>query len=484
MADLLMAFALVAIVLTISALAAGVVDQAPLSFPMIFLGIGFLLGPLGLGILVIGPSDPWLQILSIITLSFVLFLDAVRVRFDPIERAWLVPVLALGPGTVITLAANALAAFVIFGISGTEALLLGAILASTDPIILRDVVRDERLPRSIRQALSIEAGTNDMVVLPIIFVLLAVGRGQAGSAMGWLVFLVELLIVGPLAGALVGGVGSWLMGVVDARFPVRREYQALYGVGLVLGAYAAGQAVGGDGFLAAFTGGLAATLLNNELCDCFLDYGEVTAEMAMLLSFVLFGALLSTLLGTVSTGRALLFAALVIGIARPLAIGLVLQRAPISRTARAFIAWFGPRGLSSLLFALLAVEAGVPNGEGLLATVGVVVIVSVVLHGVSATPLTDWYARKLAEETLAEEREGSAAEFFQGPAGEVPRITPAELAERMALTPLPIILDVRSRSEYDRDRRRIPGSVRVLPDRVRAWAERQSRERPVVTYCT
>ncbi len=110
-----------------------------------------------------------------------------------------------------------------------------------------------------------------------------------------------------------------------------RAYQALYGVGLILGAYVAGVAVGGDGFLAAFAAGMATVVLNYDLCDCFLEYGEVTAEMAMLLAFILFGAVLSSLLDTVALGPALVLAALALGVARPLALTLILWRATMSR---------------------------------------------------------------------------------------------------------------------------------------------------------
>jgi sodium/hydrogen antiporter len=478
------AFSLIAVVLIVSALAAGLVDRAPLSFPMIFLAVGFIVGPLGLGVIAVTPQDPILQTLATLSLALVLFLDAVRLRFDSSSTGWVVPVLDLGPGTIITLVCIALSALVLFGVTPLQALLLGTILSSTDPIVLRDIIRDERLPHSVRQALSIEAGTNDMVILPILFVLLAVMHGRQSGLSDWLTFLGALLIVGPLAGALVGGIGSGLMAVVDARFPVRREYQALYGVGLVLGAYVAGVLAGGDGFLSAFAGGLAVTLLNNELCDCFMDYGEVTAEMAMLLTFVLMGALLSDILGSIVLGPALLFAALVIGVARPLAISVVLHGSPISRAAQAFIAWFGPRGLSSLLFALLAVTNGVPEGDQLLATVGVVVIVSVVLHGASATPMSDWYVGRLAASTHAEERDESLLGVAERDTADVPRIEPEELATRMVETPPPILLDVRSRSDYAHDRSHIPGSVRVLPDMVTVWAARQPKERLVVTYCT
>jgi sodium/hydrogen antiporter len=202
----------------------------------------------------------------------------------------------------------------------------------------------------------------------------------------------------------------------------------------------------------------------------------------MLLAFVLFGALLSTLLADVPLLPTLLLAVLAIFVIRPVAVLLVLRvgRAELSAYARRFIAWFGPRGLNSLL----VVAQGVPGGEGLFAVIGVVVLVSVVAHGVTATPFSSWYARKASQETLVEERAGTAAELFTQSPDDVPRVTPAGLAERLAGPHPPLILDVRSRSEYNRDGVRIPGSIRVLPDQVAEWAADRLRDQPFVLYCT
>ncbi len=467
--DLLSAFALFATVLTLSALASGLVERAPISFPMIFLGLGFLLGERGFGILSVGSHDVTLEVIATLRLSFVLFLDAVKLRFDEVGQDWRVPALSLGPGTLLIIGMVALASSVLMGTGLIASLLVGAILSSTDPVVLRDVVRDTRIPRSIRRALSVEVGMNDIVVLPIILVLIAISNAEAGGVMSWLIFLGQLFILGPAAGFVVGTVGSWLVNEIDARFRISREYQALHGVGLVLAAFAAG---------------LAVSVLNHELCDCFLEYGEVTAEITMLLAFILFGALLSTLVGTIALLPALLFALIVIGLARPLALGLVLLPATMSRGARAFIGWFGPRGLNSLLFALLLVHGGITDAERLLTIVGVVVIVSVVAHGASAAPLAAWYGRVRARETLAEEREGTAAGLFRPEAGEVLRLTPEELAGQLEGPAPPIVLDVRTGSQYDRDATRIPGSVRALPDRVAEWAANQELDRLVVAYCT
>jgi sodium/hydrogen antiporter len=486
MSALVLGFALMAIVLTVAALASGLVERAPLSFPMIFLGLGFLLGAQGLGLLPLDLHHPALEVIATLSLALVLFLDAVTVQVDELRSDWRIPILALGPGSLLIIGSVAAAAYLLVDTTPVASLLLGAILASTDPVVLRDVLRDERIPRSVRRALGVEAGMNDLVVLPIVLILIAVLRADVGGLLNWLRLLAQLLVLSPLVGLAVGGIGAWLMGRADARFRIRREYQALYGLGLVLAAFAAGQAVDGDGFLAAFFAGLAVALFNVSLCDCFLEYGEVTAEMAMLLAFILFGSVLSSLLRTIALAPALGLAVIVIGVARPLALGLVLQKATLSTTARAFIGWFGPRGLNSLLLALLVVQANAPDAERVFAITGVVVLVSVIAHGASATPLAAWYGRRVAQApiTLPEEREGTASGLFRQDAAEVPRITVRDLAARLAGPDPPIVLDVRTRAQYDADGNQIPGSIRVLPDQVEAWAAQESRARSVVAYCT
>ena len=483
--DLLTGFGLLAVVFTVSALAAGLVERAPLSFPMIFLGLGLVVG--NMEILTVDLHDPVLEVVATLTLSFVLFLDAVNLDAGVSKRDLLVPALALGPGTIAVILLVAGAAVVLLDFPLELALLLGAILSSTDPVVLRDVLRDRRIPSSIRRALSVEAGTNDVVVLPVVLILIAVSNADVGGAAEWLWFSVELFVLGPAAGFVVGAVGAWLMSRTDARFGIRREYQSLYGVGLVLGSYAAGVAVGGDGFLAAFAAGLAVTFLNQTLCDCFLEFGEAASEMTMLVAFVLFGVVLAPRLGDVSIVGTLLLAAFTIFVARPLTIWTLLsvRATRLSHGARAFIAWFGPRGLNSLLFALLVVAAGVRGAELLFAVTGLVVLVSVIAHGTSATPLTAWYGRRIAAETLDEERESTATGLFRS-AGvdDDARLDVDDLARMLASDDPPIVLDVRTRSQFERDDVQIPGSVRVYPDEVTAWATDTSPDKLVVLYCT
>ncbi len=485
MTPLIGAMGIVAIVLLISALASGIVERAPLSFPMIFLGLGFALGGGGLKVISVDLHSPLLEIVATVSLALVLFLDAVNLQLDELKANWRVPFLTLGPGTFAVIAGVAAAAYLIVGATPVQSLLLGAALASTDPVVLRDIIRNERIPRSVRQALGVEAGMNDIVVLPIVLVLIAVLTVTPGESQDWPRFFIQILVLSPLVGLAVGGIGSNLMGRADATFTIRKEYQALYGIGLVLAAFAAGRLVDGDGFLAAFFAGLAVTLFNTSLCDCFMEYGEVTAEMLMMLTFVLFGALLSTLPGTIALLPALALAVIALGIIRPTALFLVLKRARMSNSARLFIGWFGPRGLSSLLLALLAVQAGVPQAEWLMAVVGAVVVVSVIVHGVTATPVSAWYAHKVAKarQTMEEERESTFTGLFEPDASEVKRITPDDLAAQMQSAHPPVVLDVRSRAHYESDEGQIPGSVRVVPDQVGDWAAAAQKDQPVVAYC-
>ena len=481
-------FAVAAAVLAISALLAGIVARAPLSFPVVFLALGLVLGEGTTGAISVDLDSDFLRAVAFATLALVLFLDAINLELAVLRRDWVIPTLTLGPGALMVIVLTALAAMVVAGLDPLIAFIVGAVLASTDPVVLRDVLRDSRIPRTVRNTLSLEGGTNDLIVLPPILILVAVATHETTGVLSWMGFVGQLLVIGPLAGAAVGFGGAWLMSVMDARHPVQREWQSLYGIGLVMAAFAAGEFLGEDGFLAAFAAGAAVSLSSKTLCDCFLDFGEVLAELLMLLSFVLFGAVLSTMLADVEMGEALLLGALAVLLIRPLAVGgvLSLRHANLSPAGRAFIAWFGPRGLNSLLLALLVVDRGLAEGEEIFGIVGVVVLVSVGIHGVTATPLANWYARRVAAKTLPEERESTLTGALGRLAGdEAPRIDAGELAELLEGPDAPVVLDVRSRSGYVRFPYGIPGEVNVPPDVAADWARDHAPDgRMIVTYCT
>ena len=151
MSPIVLGFALLALVLTVSALLSGVVERAPLSFPMLFLGLGLLAGERGLGLLPLDAHHPALESIATLSLALVLFLDAVTMQVDELRQDWRGPLLALGPGTLLTIAGVAGAAALLLGTPPVHAVLLGAILSSTDPVVLRGVLRNDQIPRSVRR---------------------------------------------------------------------------------------------------------------------------------------------------------------------------------------------------------------------------------------------------------------------------------------------------------------------------------------------
>ncbi|MCC7021423.1 MAG: cation:proton antiporter, partial [Thermomicrobiales bacterium] len=272
MHDMLIPLALVAAVLLVSGLVSSAVQRAPFSMPMIFLGLGLLLGDGGVGALHVDTHDEGLAALAVLSLAFVLFLDAVNLRANKGQRLWHALLLALGPGTLLTAGLVAAAAHLILGLALPASLMVGAILASIDPVVLRDVVRDERVPSSIRQELTTEAGANDIIVLPLVLILAAVMRGQSGDAAEWLLTLGRIFVLGPVAGVAVGLASVWVMRQARSRIAIENEHRAIFGVGAVLAAYVVGEAVGGSGFLAILAGGAAVIATDYDLCDCLLDY--------------------------------------------------------------------------------------------------------------------------------------------------------------------------------------------------------------------
>ena len=200
--------------------------------------------------------------------------------------------LVLGPGTLIPAAIIGVAGHLLLGLTALESAIIGAALASTDPVLLRNLLRRPSLPTTARMALRLESGMNDVVLLPIVVlaILLVQSGGNGGhrwSSPG--TPSVSFCWVRAL-GALVGFTAITLLEQVRSRTGVRRDYESLYALGVAFTAFAAAEAVGGSGFLAAFAAGLMVAALDVELCDCFLDYGQATAEMFLLFTFVAFGA--------------------------------------------------------------------------------------------------------------------------------------------------------------------------------------------------
>jgi NhaP-type Na+/H+ or K+/H+ antiporter len=374
--------ALVGIVIIISSLLSGAVERTGLPLVAIFLLVGAALGPAGLGVVELTLDSPMLQVIATLALVLVLFTDAISVDIGQVRQQRKLAALILGPGTLLPAALITLLARLMLGLSWPAAALLGAALASTDPVLLRSLVRHPALPPSAKLAFRLEGGMNEVVLLPIVVLCMLLLRAGI-AAPAWEIgrHAVGLFLLGPMLGVFSGWVAITLLDTVRKKVGVRRDYESLYALGVAFTAYAAAEAVGGSGFLAAFAAGLVIAAIDVELCDCFTDYGEASAEMFLLFAFVAFGTgLIWTGLSLAGDWRMLVFAAVALSM-RTLVLLPVLRRSGVDDRSRRLIATFGPRGLSSLLLVLLPVFAGVPGAEQLFTITCLVVLFSVVIHG-------------------------------------------------------------------------------------------------------
>jgi len=221
----------------------------------------------------------------------VLFSDAIVVDMGEVKRQHKLALVVLGPGTLIPAAFIGVMGWWLLGLGPAESAILGAALASTDPVLLRNLLRRPSLPPTARMALRLESGVNDVILLPVVVLgILVVQSGGVVVPAELGEHAVGLFLLGPALGALVGYVAITMLEKIRSRVGVRRDYESLYALGVAFTAYAAAEAVGGSGFLAAFAAGIVVAAMDVELCDCFLDYGQATAEMFLLFTFVAFGA--------------------------------------------------------------------------------------------------------------------------------------------------------------------------------------------------
>ncbi|MFL6446854.1 MAG: cation:proton antiporter [Bryobacteraceae bacterium] len=504
--------ALIGVVIVLSALLSGFVERSGLPQVAVFLGLGAAIGPYGLGLINVDLHSPILRVVGTLSLVLVLFTDAVSLNLREVRKHQKLSILVLGPGTLFSAFIIAFFSCWLLGLPLAGSLVLGAALASTDPVMLRGLFGKPGLNPAVKQALRLEGGMNDAVLLPIVIVGMTILRGGHSLEPGqWAHLGMSILILSPAAGIVVALAAIGMLELVRKQIGVRRDYESIYSLGVAFAAYAAGEAVHGSGFLAAFAAGLVISALDLELCDCFLEYGETTGEMALMFAFVLFGVSVIwkglAILGT----STVLFVAAVLG-ARPVAFLLALWPSGLSCKNRVLIAWFGPRGLSSLLLVLLPVFEGLPQSEYLLTTSCLVVLFSVVLHGLTPNLLPKASAQvavapegssaNVSEHVSlpAASSDGapinanghSAALELSGPTqpvtGGSSRPEFISLEELKALPSAPdrvIIVDARSEKTYEGSGEVVPGAVRLNPQQaVRSATELGLRKDAVLAvFC-
>lgn len=373
-----------------------------ITMPMVFVILGALLGKYGLNWLPISADDEIVRSLTELTLALLLFADASTINFASLAHDKGLPARLLGIGLPLTLALGAVIAFVLFPEQGWGfALLIGAILAPTDAALGLPIFVNPKVPIRIRRALNVESGLNDGIATPFVtlFIALAIAEEGAAPTAGWLASAVTQIGIAVAVGAAIGVLGGKLLQYAHERKWTDGAPLQFAVLGLAFASYLGSVALGGNGFVAAFVGGIAfGAITQGELAEG-AEYAETTGTLLSLAVWTIFGALFVVPAALmVMDWHIILYAVLSLTLIRMAPVALTLFGLKFRRDTKALMGWFGPRGLASVVFALLAAhELDAASMEaGLLGSIATwTILLSVLAHGLSAQPLAEWFARRL-----------------------------------------------------------------------------------------
>jgi NhaP-type Na+/H+ or K+/H+ antiporter len=368
-------------------------ERADLSAPIVFTLVGALLVVVGV---VDTPSAPVaLMPLLELTLVWVLFTDAARIRFQDFRQGMGQYVRLLGIGLPLTILAGWLLAVSLFpGMGMWLALLIAAALAPTDAALGIPVVTNPAVPSRIRRLITVESGLNDGIATPVVMVAIAGAASAEGvaEAEGAGGALIELAI-GAAIGVAVGLGGGWLLRRARRSHWAAEDFTGIAVLALALLTYTAAVTLHGNGFVAAFCGGLAFGAVAGRRGPTELVFLEQASGLVSLLVWIAFGAVAIPIMFDRIDLTIVLYAVLSLTVVRMVPVALALIGAGIDRNTVLFVGWFGPRGLASLVFALIALEELGTGADDAVAVIGVTVFLSVLAHGLTAAPLATRYGR-------------------------------------------------------------------------------------------
>jgi NhaP-type Na+/H+ or K+/H+ antiporter len=368
-----------------------------LTAPIVFVLAGVVLGPAGLGLVEMGLDDHAVLLLGEIALALVLFTDAARTDLSTLRQNKALPLRLLGIGMPLTIAlGTATAALLLADLTVWEAAIVGTVLAPTDAALGQAVVSNPRVPVRVRQALNVEAGLNDGLSVPFLALFLILAETHEGhlSARSWVRFALEQVGLGVLVGVGIGLAGGWLVAWASRKGWMTGPFQRLALLALALIAWAMADQIGGNGFIAAFVGGLAVGPTVKSVGEPLTWFTEAEGQLLSLSVFFVFGALVIGLIRDLRWEVAL-YALLSLTAIRVLPVALSLLSTHLAGVSVLFAGWFGPRGLASIVLGLIVVAAAprLAGRDDIEMVVALTVLLSVLLHGVTATPLSAAYAR-------------------------------------------------------------------------------------------
>ena len=394
--------ALLAVFVLVYSSVAGAVERSWISGPIIFTLFGLIIGPVGLDLLSLETDREMIKALAEVTLAMVLFTDAAGADMGVIKRTSGLPTRLLLIGLPLTILLGfGVGVLLVDSLSLFTIAVLATMLAPTDAALGKAVVTNEAVPDEVRQGLNVESGLNDGICVPVLLVFLTLALDKAGDEGPWalaLKLVVEEIGIGLAVGLVLTYAAVRLIKYTRQRGWVTHTWIQIPVVALALSCFAVAQWLGGSGFIAAFSGGILAGVMDAHLSrkvkEEFLLASEGTGDTLALITWVIFGsAVVGQAIGNFSW-MILLYSVLSLTVIRMLPVFLSLTGSGIDTEGKLFIGWFGPRGLASIVFAVMVVESGLPDSGPLAMTVTCTIILSIIGHGITANPWARAYGER------------------------------------------------------------------------------------------
>ncbi len=378
--------------LAVVAALSGVMKGTVLSASVLSVVLGFALAVAG--VVSVDPTSRSVVELVELALILTLFSDGMFVERELLRAHWGPVARALVIAMPITMALLGLGAKGLFPeLTWAEAFLLAAVLSPTDPVVTSAVVTSRLVPSKVRHTLNLESGLNDGLALPFVlfFLVLATPGGSASTE------AVKLLGEAAVGAAIGVGLGVFA-GRLHLHLPsggLTPRYEGIYAVGFGLVAFGLAEVTVGNGLIAAFVCGIAMAASEHEVHDEFVEFAENASAILQVLTFFVFGALIYATGFHHSVPPLVLFVLFALLLARPAAVMLSFIRTGIPRSEKHFMAWFGPKGVASMLFALFVLKSDVGHTNLIFDTAAITIIVSIVAHGLTDTVGAKWLARRV-----------------------------------------------------------------------------------------
>ena len=376
-------------------LLSGKIAKLPASGPIVFVLAGVVLGPMGLGWFHGDVGREEFHVLVDLTLALILFTDASNTNFSVLRQKWQLPARMLGIGLPGAILLGSLFAAVFFdALTLYEAAILGTMLAATDAALGKAVVTNEAVPAPLREGLNCESGLNDGLCVPFLLLFLALAAGETGESPIGLV--AEELGIGLAVGLVVAGAGAWLLLAALRRGWIDEVWLQLCAPALAFACFSIAQSFHGSGYIAAFSGGMLFGSMAKEHLHKLVMPAEGIGEAMAMLTWLIFGVAVVGQSIQYMSWDMLLYAIVSLTIVRMLPIAVSLIGSGQRFDSMLFLGWFGPRGLASLVFAIMVMNAELPGSQFIAVVVTCTVTLSLVLHGITANPLATWIAERSA----------------------------------------------------------------------------------------